>query len=247
MPAPSRLPFPRELPALTAGLSHQTYVHWPYPPDAVRPLLPPGLRPDESDGRAWVSLVALVMGSVHPLGLVPLPGGTFAQTNLRTYVRTRDGRSGVWFLSLDAAHPLMPVARVFGIPYHWADLAVRRSPDGRTLTYTGRRRAGRGRNRAAVPPGYRLTVRAGAPAPAPPDLDRWLTARWSSFSQRAGVLWEARVEHPPWRLRGAEVLELRETLTAYAGLPAPGAPALAHMVEPMDRVRLGVARPVGRA
>ncbi|MDI9887164.1 DUF2071 domain-containing protein [Streptomyces sp. HNM0645] len=246
MPVPPWLPFPRELPALTAGLSHQTYVHWPYPPDVVRPLLPSGLRPDESDGRAWVSLVALVMRSVHPLGLVPLPRGTFAQTNLRTYVRTRDGRSGVWFLSLDAGHPLMPAARAFGIPYHWSDLTVRRSPDGRTLTYTGRRRAGRGRNRPAAPPGYRLTVRAGAPARTPPDLDRWLTARWSSFSHRAGVLWETRIEHPPWRLRGAEVLELRETLTANAGLPAPGAPALAHLAEPMERVRLGVARPVGR-
>lgn len=47
-------------------------------------------------------------------------------------------------------------------------------------------------------------------------------------------------------MRGAEVLELRETLTAHAGLPALGAPALVHTAEPMDGVRLGVARPVGR-
>jgi uncharacterized protein YqjF (DUF2071 family) len=247
MHAPVRLLFPRQLPALTAGLSHQTYVHWPYPPDAVRPLLPSGLRPDEFGGRAWVSLVALVMRSVHPLGLVPLPRGTFAQTNLRTYVRTRDGRSGVWFLSLDADHPLMRVGRVFGVPYHWAELSVRRSADGRTLAYEGRRRGGHRRNPGSGPPGYRLTVREGAPVDAPSELDRWLTSRWSSYSRRAGTLWETRIEHPPWRLRTAEVVELRETLTAHAGLPAPGSPALVHAAEPMDGVRLGAARPAGRA
>ncbi|MFF7716135.1 DUF2071 domain-containing protein [Streptomyces sp. NPDC007988] len=246
MHAPFRLLVPRELTALSLGLSEQTHVHWFCPPDAVRPLLPPGLRPDEFDGRAWVSLVALVMRSVHALGRVPLPRGTFPQTNLRTYVRTRDGRHGVWFLSLDAAHPLMLSGRAFGVPYHWAELSVRRSPGGGTVTYTGRRRGGRGRNARTAAPGYRLTVREGAPLGALSDLDHWLTSRWSAFARHAGVLWETRIEHPPWRLRGAELLELRETLTAHAGLPALGAPALVHTAEPVDGVRLGVARPVGR-
>ncbi|MEV5509876.1 DUF2071 domain-containing protein [Streptomyces orinoci] len=52
--------------------------------------------------------------------------------------------------------------------------------------------------------------------------------------------------HEPWPLRHATIAELRETLTAAAGLPPPSGPPLAHFSPGVRQVRLAVPRPVGR-
>ncbi len=80
-----------------------TFLRWRSEPDAVQRLLPPGLEVETCEGAAWVGLVLFRM-RVGLLGLPPVPWLlTFPETNVRTYVRTRDGATGVWFFSLDAA------------------------------------------------------------------------------------------------------------------------------------------------
>lgn len=127
---------------LRAGWLTQTFVHWSYPVEAVQALVPEPLVVDEYGGAAWVGLTPFVMADVRPPGVpARLPGlPTFAETNLRTYVRHPSGRDGLWFLSLEVASPLMLAARGIGAPYHLGALDVTRRET--TLVYSGRRWAG---------------------------------------------------------------------------------------------------------
>jgi uncharacterized protein len=222
------------VPALRAGWLTQTFVHWAYPPETVQALLPDELVVDEYEGAAWVGLTPFVMADVRP-GVVPasLPGlPTFAETNLRTYVRHRGGRDGLWFLSLEVACPLMLGARAIGAPYHAGALRVSR--DAGTVVYEGSRWGGEA--------SYRLVVRPGDPV-RPTERDVWLTSRWRAYTRRLGRLWQTPVEHEPWPMARATVDVLDETLTAAAGLPAPQGRPVVHFSEGVRHVRLGVSRP----
>ncbi|MFF9091376.1 YqjF family protein [Streptomyces sp. NPDC014991] len=219
-------------PVLRAGWQTQTFVHWAYSPDEVQRLLPEGLVVDTFDGAAWVGLTAFVMADVRPPGSpVALP--SFAETNLRTYVRDRYGRDGLWFLSVEVACPVMLAARAVGVPYHLGRLDVSRQGD--TLSYAGVRRGGG--------PRYHLAVRPGAQI-RPDPRDVWLTSRWRAYTRRLGALWQTPVEHAPWPLRAARLDRVEETLTRAAGLPPSGAEPTVHYSDGVRSVRLGLSRPL---
>ncbi|MFF7892558.1 YqjF family protein [Streptomyces sp. NPDC007907] len=222
------------LPALRAGWLTQTFVHWPYPPETVQALLPEGLAVDVREGAAWVGLTPFVMAEVRPPGVPAwLPGvPTFAETNLRTYVRHRNGRDGLWFLSLEVACPLMTAARAVGAPYNPGTLSV--STGGDTVSYAGSRWGGG--------PSYRLIVRPGDSI-EPTERDVWLTSRWRAYTRQLGMLWETPVEHEPWPLADATVDVLEETLTTAACLPAPLTEPVVHFSPGVRHVRLGPSLP----
>ncbi len=73
----------------------------------------------------------------------------------------------------------------------------------------------------------------------------WLTSRWRAYTRHLGRLWETPVTHEPWPLRAASVLEVEESLTAAAGLPAPVGEPLVHYSDGVRDVRIGVSRVVG--
>ncbi|PAZ09761.1 hypothetical protein CLM62_44445 [Streptomyces sp. SA15] len=222
------------VPALRAGWLRQAFVHWPFPPDDVQALLPEELVVDEYEGAAWVGVTPFVMADVRPPGIPrALPGlPAFAETNLRTFVRYRNGRDGLWFLSIEVACPLMLAARAVGVPYNPGTLRV--SVNGDAVSYTGSRWGGGA--------SYRLVVRPGDPI-RPTERDVWLTSRWRAYTRRLGRLWVTPTEHEPWPLRDAAVDVLEETLTTAAGLPAPTAEPLAHFSAGVRHVRLGASRP----
>ncbi len=225
-------------PVLLQRWHAMTFLHWRYEPAAVQPLLPPGLTLDLFDGAAWVGLTPFLMTDVRAPGLPAVPGlSTFPETNLRTYVRGPDGLDGLWFLSLDAASvPTTLGGRVaYGVPYHWATMSV---SEAATLRYRSRRRTIGG-------VGHDIVVAPGA-AYAPPELterDHWLTGRWRAYGRLAGRFTRTPVEHQPWPLQSAEVVELEETLTSAAGLAEPAEPPLVHFSPGVD-VRLGAPRPL---
>jgi uncharacterized protein YqjF (DUF2071 family) len=225
------------LPALRARWLTQTFVHWPFPPGVVQALVPEELVVDEYEGAAWVGLTPFLMADVRPPGLpAAVPGlPTFAETNLRTCVRHRDGRDGFWFLSIEVAFPLMLAARAVGAPYTPGTLEVSANED--TVSYTGSRWIGEA--------SYRLVVRTGEPI-EPTERDLWLTSRWRAYTRRLGMLWVTPVEHEPWPLADAAVEVLEETLTTAAGLPAPLGEPVVHFSEGVRHVRLGPSRPLQR-
>ena len=128
--------------------------------DAVRKetsLCPPGLVPVLWEGEALLSLRAFTVRRGR-LAVLPWPALTFAQSNLRTYVRGPRGRPGVWFFSLDAASTWITIGArlLLGAPYFRAELGIA-AGDG--VRYFGKRTG-------AAPAAYRLRVphlRRGVP------------------------------------------------------------------------------------
>ncbi len=216
------------LPVLRAAWMTQTFVHWPFSPPVVQALLSKPLVVDKFAGAAWVGFTPFVMTHVRPSAW---PGEfTFAETNLRTYVRDPSGRDGLWFLSLEVVGPLMLAARAIGAPYKQGSLHV--SSRREAISYAGQRRLGGASHHAVVPP--------GAATQRPSAQDIWLTSRWRPYTQSVGVVWETPVEHEPWPLSRARVEVLEQTLTADVGLPAPGAEPVVHFSTGVTRVRLGM-------
>ena len=211
-------------------------LHWPVDPALVAPLLPAGTEPDLHDGQTWVGLVPFVMAGVRVLGTPPLPWVSgFAETNVRLYAVDGSGRRGVVFRSLEAARllPVLAARASYALPYCWARMRVRR--EGTAVAYgTARRWPG--------PRGAGGTVRleVGEAYDADP-LSLFLTARWGLYSRFHGgrTAW-APVDHPPWPLHRARLVELRDDLVQVAGLPVHGEP---HVLwSPGVDVRIG--RPV---
>jgi len=211
-----------------------TFLHWAYDPAQVRPLVPAELEVDTWDGLAWVSITPFRMVDFRLPLLPPVPGfSAFPESNVRTYVRGPDGRDGLWFLSLeaDSLATVMFASTVYGVPYRWADMAVEH---GELIRYRSRRRC-------ASPVGHDVLIRVGEPCPAPSALDHWLTGRWRAWTRVARRLATAAVEHQPWPLRAATLVELEQSLLTAVGLPEPAGPPLVHHSPGVD-VRLGPPR-----
>src|ERR1700734_1447986 len=119
-------PFTVDKPVMRQRWQRLTFLHWAYDPDAVQRLLPAGLTVDTFGGVAWVGLVPFYM-QVHTPGDRGVPWvSNFCETNVRTYARDREGRAGIWFLSLDAARlGAVAVARAsYQLPYFWSSMRV---------------------------------------------------------------------------------------------------------------------------
>jgi uncharacterized protein YqjF (DUF2071 family) len=228
-------------PAVVQSWRQVTFLHWPLAADVVAARLPPGLEPDLWEGQAWVSLTPFLVEGHRVSPLPAVPGlSRFPETNLRTYVRGPGGVDGLWFFSLEADSALTVVAAWAGtgVPYRWSAMGIE---TGETITYTARRRP------PHQPHGHRIVVRPGAPVPGEEvsERDHFLTGRWRAYTTIAGLLAVVPVEHQPWPLHRAEVVEMEEDLFAAAGLPPPGAPPLVGYSTGVD-ARLGLVRPIGR-
>jgi uncharacterized protein YqjF (DUF2071 family) len=217
-----------------------TFLHWRYPAEVVQRLLPEGLEVETRDGSAWVGLVPFYLRVGVP-GIRPVPWlSQFAETNVRTYVRSADGTRGIWFFSLDAARlgAVITARATYRIPYFWSQMRLTHVGD--TITYQCRRRwpGPRGARSEAV-------VEIGDPFAVDElsDLDHFLTARWALFSTPATGLHHARAFHDPWPLHRVRVAHVRDELIQAAGVPAPEGPPLAHY-SPTVEVRIGLPRKI---
>jgi uncharacterized protein YqjF (DUF2071 family) len=194
-----------------------TFLHWRYDREIVERLVPYPLEVETFDGAAWVGLVPFITEVRFGVRL-----SRFPETNVRTYVRGPDGGRGVWFFSLDApCIAAVAAARIaYKLPYMWARMTVERQ--GGVVRYRSCRKwPNRGR-RADI------EVAHAAPVPAG-ELETFLTARFRLYTFLGGGRPAvARVAHPAWELRRAEVRVLQEDLVAAAGLPAPRSAPLAH-------------------
>jgi len=216
--------------------NHITFIHWRYPPNLLRSMLPPGLAVETFGESAWVGLTPFRMERLRAPLVPAVPWlSRFPETNVRTYVRDEQGRSGIWFLSLDAARlPAVLAARAgYRLPYFWSDMTVRVRA-GR-VGYRCRRRwpAAGARCDAEVEVGPAL-------AEAERDeLAHFLTARYRLFTLIAGRLATAEAEHREWPLHRATLPHLDQDLLQRAGLPPPVGEPLVH-ASPGVPVRIGL-------
>ncbi|TRW43478.1 YqjF family protein [Georgenia yuyongxinii] len=222
----NRVPRPVSLQRLT----DVTFLHWALPASAVEERLPPGLELDTFDGRAWVSVVPLVMSDVRPARLPAVPHlSHFTEINVRTYVRGPDGVPGVWFYSLECPRlPVVAALRWIGLPYTWARTHTQTS--GEHVAYRSRRPDGTGMHSA---------TRIGSPLEKDP-LIHFLVERYHAFFWRAGLR-RVPVEHRPWPLRAATAHADVGTLLHAVHLPGPRSEPLVQFSPGVD-ARIGAPR-----
>jgi uncharacterized protein len=228
-------PFTIDRPVMRQRWQRLTFLHWQFEPAAVQRLLPDGLQADLYAGAAWVGLVPFFMHVAMPDGREFAWVSRFCETNVRTYVRDRAGRTGIWFFSLDAARlAAVVVARTtYRLPYFWSDMDI--TGTGDSLTYRCRRRLP-GRRGAASEAEISIGARYGDDEVS--ERDHFLTARWILFSVSGSRYRLARACHDPWPLHWAQVRGLDDRLIAAAGLPPPEGEPLAHYSPGVD-VRIG--------
>ncbi len=229
-------PFTIDRPVMRQRWERLTFLHWEFEPDAVQRLLPDGLRADLYEGAAWVGLVPFFMHVATARREVPWVS-RFCETNVRTYVRDREGRTGIWFFSLDAARlGAVAVARTtYRLPYFWSAMDI--SGSGPSIRYRCSRWL-------PGPPGARSEADIDIGEPYADDelseRDHFLTARWILFSVSGTRHRLARACHEPWPLHRAKVRWLHDELITAAGLPVPETEPLVHYSPGVD---VAIGRP----
>jgi uncharacterized protein YqjF (DUF2071 family) len=205
------------------------FAHWPVPVEVVRRFVPPSLEVQSFDGTSWLGVVPFRMAGVMRRPLPDLPWvSAFPELNLRVYVE-RDGKPGVWFLSLDATNPLAVWAarRFFHLPYFRASMSL--VPEGDGVRYASRR-AG-----AEFSASYRPT--SGVYFAQPGSLEHWLTERYCLYALAPdGALYRNDVHHAPWPLQSAEATISRNTFFELHGVALRGPPPLLHFARRLDVV-----------
>ena len=211
-----------------------SFLHWRYAAHEIRSLLPPELSLDTFDSSAWIGLTPFVLDNLRPPLISPLPWiSRFPEVNVRTYVVGPDGEPGIWFFSLEA-HRLAAVigARLtYGLPYRWSRIRVSHAED--VVRYQCRRHYP---FRSA---GCDIHIRIGPPVAAG-EFERFLTARFRLYTSLGGRLAFADVDHPPWPLHAADVIDLEQNLLEQSGVPRPQGLPVAHY---SPGVHVSVARP----
>jgi uncharacterized protein YqjF (DUF2071 family) len=216
------------------------FAHWPISPQVMASLLPAGLEVDTFDGQAWVGVVPFWMDRVRTRiageTTVTVPGtATFAELNLRTYVRSRrTGLQGVFFFSLDAESLLAVIGArtIFHLPYFLSDMKRVTYPGG-SIQYSSTRMLTR--QKPSFRANYRgLGRKAGAAASLPGSLEYFLTERYCLFTTSGSRLLVGHIHHLPWPLEPAEAeIEVNDLPQAH-GLTLPNQPPILHFSRELE-------------
>ncbi len=205
-------------------------MHWPVAVELLRPLVPAHLAIDLYRGEAYVGLIPF---NVLNAGFKWMPealGLDFLETNVRTYVKVDGEQPGVYFFSLDAASRLAVIVAStgLGLPYFYSEMAFERRDN--VVEYKVERLNG-------TRPRLALRYEIGEPRDAAPDgsLDHFLLERRRLHVERGDSLWIVTVQHEPYPLRQARVIEIKDSLIEAGGLPEPSElPPLVHFSPGVD-------------
>lgn len=209
------------------------FMHWPVTASSLRGLVPDGLTIQEFEGSSWVGLVPFRMTGVSLRRLPDLPWvSAFPELNLRLYVE-RDGKPGVWFISLDAANSaaVFTARTLVHLPYYWASMRV--GHDGERVRYFSRRRFSKSRV------DFRGVYWPEGPVQeaAPGTLEHFLTERYCLYARTPdGRLERLEVHHRPWPLQPAGADIDTNTVLEAQGIRTPACRPLLHFSRRLDVV-----------
>jgi uncharacterized protein YqjF (DUF2071 family) len=221
------------------------FVHWEVPVPVLRALVPPRLEVDTFEGRAYVGLVPFEMHDVRPSRFLPAvpTARRFEETNLRTYVHHGGRDPGVWFFSLDASSALavLGARAFFHLPYWHAKMHTERTDD--RIVYHSQRHW-EGPSVAALDVQYDVGEELGAAAEG--TFEHFLAERYFLYALTGSdVLLRGQVNHTPYPLRRARIVELKESLVEAAGIRRPEEPASALWSPGVDVEVFGLKRVAG--
>lgn len=209
-------------PILTQKWEHLFFFHWKYDPAEIQKRLPEGLFVDTFNGEAFLSIIGFRMSDIRLLGLPAIPKlSALNELNVRTYVRTADGKPGIYFFSLDCDHWLaVKIAQLsFGLSYKHAKIKFEaESCQLACLRANTTSQA----NFAWEPEG---PLRHATPG----TIDFFLLERYIFFTERKNQIWMGQVYHPPYAFTSAIVHQWSEAPFQWNQLlPTHAAPHLVH-------------------
>ena len=213
------------------------FAHWPVPVAAIRSLVPDWLTVQECSGSSWVGLVPFRMTGVTLRYVPALPVlSHFPEMNLRLYVE-RDGKPGVWFVSLDASRRSAVIAAraLAHLPYFFSRMSSRAK--GQSVAYSS--------VRAGSQVAFEGTYAPAGPAceTAPGSLEHFLTERYCLYTQdRRGRRLRLNIHHQPWPLQPAEAFFVTNRVAQPQGIALPDTSPLLHFSRRLDVVGWGLER-----
>jgi uncharacterized protein len=217
---------------------HLLFAHWPIDAAVLRPLVPSWLKIEEFGGSSWVGLVPFAMSGVTLRGVPPLPWlSQFPEMNLRLYVE-RDGKPGIWFISLDASRaPAVWAARTFvHLPYYLADMSISASDDG--VRYRSSRL---GPTRVELAGRYRPTGQVRESRNG--SIEHFLTERYCLYTEDAQRNpRRLEIHHHPWPLQPADAEFEINDVAPPQGIDLPDTPPLLHFSRRLDVIGWGLER-----
>ncbi|WP_181347628.1 YqjF family protein [Thalassobacillus sp. CUG 92003] len=175
------------------------FMNWPVPRDILLPLIPPSFTLDEYQGTAWISLIPFHVSNTRIKGCPVIPGfNAFDELNIRTYV-TYEGIKGVYFLKINANHPLMArfVHTMFGLPYFSA--SIRSQQNGLSNRFVSR--SSKGLDHFAV----HYSVVSPPLQAEPGSLIYWLTERYCLWLTHDRMIYKGPIYHQSWKLQKARI------------------------------------------
>ncbi|MGC1480769.1 MAG: DUF2071 domain-containing protein [Chthoniobacterales bacterium] len=200
---------------------HLLFLHWEVDAAEIQARLPHGLEVDVFEGKAYVGVIPFFMQDVRPAMCPPVYWlSDFLELNVRTYVRDREGRAGVWFFSLDCSQPVaVAVARsFFKLPYFRARMRAQVGPKSRLVYYDCRRKGERGRAH------YEYRASGAAARARSGSLDEFLVERYRLFAYRNRRLFAGSVWHDPYEIAPAETVQWSARPMDLAGFDVGGLP-----------------------
>lgn len=220
------------------------FLHWAVPLSQLRPLVPSELEIDTFNGNAYVGIIPFSVKGARAPFTPPLPGiSSFDEVNVRTYVHHRGADPGVFFFTLEASSRFaVRFARsFFHLPYRDANIRlVQLQPFGTGTDYTSKRR---GEPAVGLHTIYRREAAIGEAAPG--TLDHFLIERYILYAHDGTRLYQGRVHHRPYPLRGATITLLDETLLGACRVLRPPSPPLVHYSPGVDVEIFGLKRRAG--
>lgn len=206
------------------------FAHWRVDERRLRKHIPAAFDIDRFDGSAWLGIVPFTMTNVSARGVPPVPWlSAFPELNVRTYVKPRDGKRGVFFFSLDAGRLLavLGARAMFRLPYFAASMRVTHRGD--VVHYESRRRGGPVFAASYEPAGPVFTAVRGS-------LEFFLTERYCLYHvDPFGRPSRLHIHHAPWPLQPARAEIAENTMTDGLGIRLEGAPLL-HFAKRLDVV-----------
>jgi len=209
---------------LTQKWDNLFFFHWKYSAIEIQKHLPSGLFVDTFNGEAFLSIIGFQMSAIRLCGLPAVPLlSNLNELNVRTYVRTANGKPGIYFFSLDCDHWLaVKIAQsAFGLNYRHAELNIR--AEGNRIELSCLRAQETEAANYIYEPHGKTTIAT------PGTIEFFLLERYTFFSERKKRLWAGQVYHPPYAFTSASVSEWSEAPFQWNQLlPTQSAPCLVH-------------------
>jgi len=188
------------------------FLHWPVPPNVLRPHIPDELELDLYDGTAWIGIVLFEVNGLRGRFFPPIPfANTFPEVNVRTYVK-KNGKQGIYFFSLDTSNKLaIKAARTaYSLPYFYANVSLKRSET--EVNFSSIRKE-RGMPRESLQVTYRPK---GVEVPnEESSFQHWMAERYCQWTLFGNELFRTDIHHRKWVFESVDIELTLNTMAQY--------------------------------